>query len=541
MAKKRKISILLAALAVVCAVGIGLFYSRYIVINDEIIRRNEAELVLTGDALPDIQKLQRMAHLRQLDLREIPIQPAEYEHLQQTFPDCRILWKVPFQNGYWDNQSTEVSISVMNAHEKAMLEYFPHLKTLDARGCPDYESLAILRAENPDWNVMYTMDLGDVQLRENTTECTVTDNNIRNLIAFTNYLPELEAVDATACRDYEAIMTLLENPKLKLEYAVEIGGIDHRQNTTQITLENANVQEALERLRYLPHLTDMTFIGEIPNNEDMYLLKSQYPHITMHWEFELFGVPTSSTATELILNEIPMESTDEIENALKYFYRLERVEMCDCGISGEDMDALNQRHPDTRFIWMVHVGVGSLRTDAVGCIPYHLNYNLHRPFYDKEAKDLKYCTDLIALDLGHMMVSDLSMLQYMPNLKYLILGDMERVEDFSYIAGLEELVFLEIFQTKFTDVSLLMNMKKLEDLNISWTNLENPELLKEMTWLKRLWCTNIGTSKEFFQELSAALPDTLVYYTSFHPTEGGWRNSQNYRDMRDTLNMFYME
>ena len=540
MSKKKQIGILLATLVVVCAVGIHLFFTNYVIIENRIVKRSDTELVLTGEDLPNIKKLERMEHLLVLDLRQMTVQASDYEQLQQAFPECEILWNVPFQNGYESNKSTELLISFMNEQEQSMLKYFPDLRTLDARGCTDYAALVKLRTEHPDWTVMYSVDIGDIQLRENATEVIVTDTSIHALLESLDYLPELKKVDAMGCHDYEAIMALRVRPELDLDYAVTIAGIDHPHNSAQITLENADAHEALERIQYLPNLTDVTFTGTVPENEDMYLLKSQYPNIVMHWEFELFGVPTSSTATELILNDIPMDGTDAVEDALKYFYQLKRVEMCECGIPSEEMDALDKRHPETRFVWMVHIGIGRLKTDDVGCIPYHLHYNLHRPFYDKEAKDLKYCTDLIALDLGHMMVTDLSFLQYMPKLKYLVLGDMELVEDFSYIANLEELVFLEIFQTKFTDVSLLMNMKKLEDLNISWTKLENPELLKEMTWLKRLWCTSIGTSQEFFKELSAALPDTLVYYKSLHPTEGGWRNSQNYRDMRDTLNMFYM-
>ena len=539
---RKRIIVIASTVLVALIAGVCFFRGNYVLINGEIMDRDTAEVVLVAGDLPDVEKMRRMDEMKILDLRELDVTTDTYDMLRREFPECEIRWNVPFQGMNWDNAATEVAVTTMSSEHAEMLNYFPKLQIVDALACRDYDALLELRAQRPDLQVRYVVDLGDVQLRENAEACTVTNENVHNLIRALAYLPELKTVTSAGCTDYAGLVELqAARPDMELNYTVEIGGVPQSPETVKLTLNQEAAAEALELLQYLPELKEVEFVGLVSDNEQMYQLKSQYPDVTFYWEFELFGVQTNSLATELILNDIPMENTDAVEGAMKYFYQLERVEMCDCGISGEDMDALNKRYPDTRFIWMVHIGIGSLRTDAVGCIPYHLHYNLHRPFYDKEAKDLKYCTDLIALDLGHMMVTDLSFLQYMPNLKYLVLGDMELVEDFSYIANLTELVFLEIFQTKFTDVSLLMNMTKLEDLNISWTKLENPELLKEMTWLKRLWCTSIGTSQEALKELAAALPDTLVYYKSLHPTEGGWRNSQNYRDMRDTLNMFYMQ
>lgn len=288
------------------------------------------------------------------------------------------------------------------------------------------------------------------------------------------------------------------------------------------------------------NLTEVTFNGLAEDNELMYQIKVRYPEVVIDWSFELYGVETRSTAAELILNEIPMDSVETVENALKYFYNLEWVEMCQCGIASEEMDALWKRHPETRFVWAIPMGGSFVRTDVNAFIPFKYGYDINRPFYDAQAKELKYLVDLECLDLGHMRMNDISFLQYMPKLRYLILADTV-CKDFSYMAGLTELVFLELFRSEIKDVNLLMNMKKLEDLNIGWTNLDNPEQLKEMTWLKRLWATMTGMNYEESQQLVAALPDTYVYINSRHPTEGGWRNSHNYFAMRDMLGMFYMD
>ena len=541
MSKTKKVILALILLVVICIAGLFLFNSRYAVMGGTVYNRSATEVVLSGEKLPTEEWLQKFENLEVLDLRNMKIMPEEYEQLQLQLPDCNIFWKVPFQDGYWENTVSEVSVTRLNGEEMERLKYFPNLQTVDARGCGDYDALMELRAERPELTVMYTVDLGDAELRENVTECTVTNENAKNLLAQLAYLPELSCINSDGCTDYETLMAIKQaRAELTLNYTVTIGGVDHPGNATQITLENADGQEVLELLQYLPELTDVSFTGTVPDNEVMYQLKCQYPDVVMQWEFELFGVQTSSTAAELILNNIPMESTDAVEDALKYFYNLEWVEMCECGIPSEDMDALWKRHPETRFVWAIPMGAGYVRTDSKGFIPFKYGYTITRPFHDEEAKELKYLVDLEALDLGHMRMTDISFLQYMPKLRFLVLSDVV-CQDYSYLADLTELVFLEMFRSQIHDVGLLLNLKKLEDLNISWTRLDNPELLKEMTWLKRLWATANGMSRAQFSELQAALPDTKLCTTAEHPTGGGWRQSDRYFEMRDVLGMYYME
>ena len=190
-------------------------------------------------------------------------------------------------------------------------------------------------------------------------------------------------------------------------------------------------------------------------------------------------------------------------------------------------------------VWEIPMGLWYIRTDVKAFIPFKYGYDINLPFHDTEAKELKYLVDMECLDLGHMRMTDISFLQYMPKLRFLILADTV-CEDFSYLANLTELVYLELFRSEIKDVNLLMGLTKLEDLNIGWTELDNPEKLMEMTWLKRLWATKNGMDPSKYYLLEQALPDTYVYMKSSHPTEGGWRKSDRYYEMRDLLGMFYM-
>jgi hypothetical protein len=66
----------------------------------------------------------------------------------------------------------------------------------------------------------------------------------------------------------------------------------------------------------------------------------------------------------------------------------------------------------------------------------------------------------------------------------------------------------------------------------------DPEPLYQMTWLKRLhWICHEHLREEF----ERALPDTELMLANEWVSVGqGWRDHQNYYDMRDILGMYYM-
>lgn len=541
MNMKKKTAWILSLLLIAFIACVSLFRTEYVLINGEVLSRDTVNVVISDDTLPKVKTLQRADGMKTLDLRSVSLTAEEFEKLQEMLPGCDIFWKVPFQGGYLDSSVSEVAVNTMTAEDAAMLNYFPNLQTVDALECRDYDGLMEVIRIRPDLQVIYCVDLGDVQLRENATECVVTNDNVRMLLESLPYLPELKTVTSQGCTDYDALTAICKaRPEMTVNYAVAIGQTLQASDVAELTLDIADAGEALELLQYFPNLSSVTFNGPATDYELMYDLMTRYPDVVIDWRFSLFGVETGSLATELLLNDIPMESTAEVEAALKYFYDLKWVEMCCCGIPSEEMDALWKRHPETRFVWAIPMGAGFVRTDVKAFIPFKYGYDIDRPFYDKQARELKYLVDLECLDLGHMRMMDISFLQYMPKLRFLILADVV-CEDFSYMAGLTDLEYIELFRSEFNDVKLLMNMKKLQDLNIGWTNLKNPEKLKEMTWLKRLWTTKNGMSRSELVELRDALPDTLVYIDSAHPTEGGWRRSELYYEMRDMLGMFYMD
>lgn len=478
--KKHRILICVVICFVLLAALLGgMHYQRttYIQIGEETLRRDITEFSLAGDQIPDIELLRQLTALEQLDVRSAALSIGEYEQLKQALPNCRILWNVPFQGAHLDENTTELTV----------LSLIPE----------DLESIP--------------------------------------------YLPLLKSVHAEGCRDYEMLMLLMEDhPDLEVNYSVLFQNEDYDKDTVSITAQDANTDELRAVIPYLPKLKEVIFTGTAPDNEVIYQMMCDYPHIKFTWNLTVLGIETDNAATELILSGIPMEDVSEIESYLKYFPNLQRVEMCDCGIPSSEMDALSQRWPDIRFVWTVRVGRGTLRTDAVGFIPWKFGYSAAFPLFDKDCTELKYCIDMLCLDLGHMKVSDLSFLEYMPKLKYLIVGELP-CPDFTPITFCQELIYLEIFNTTFPQQEILLELPKLQDLNMGSTKVYGTEVLKQMTWLKRLWLAGTGLTFAEYDELVAALPETQVVMHIPHSTAGGWRDHQNYRDMRDLLGMFYME
>lgn len=483
MAKKKWIIFL--CLAVVLLVGLvsgKLRFDRtHVQIGEENIPCDVTELILPAGSVLDFAKLERLTELSILDARAVSLTSSDYQQLQKLLPDCQILWNIPFQGAFISSDVHELTLSTLCEADLEVLTFFEKLEVIHGETVQDYALLMALKARYPQLDLHYEVVLN-------------------GLVYTQDFIPAL----------------------------------------TSLTINDADIQELSNTLPCFTGLKEIIFTGKAPDNEAIYQLMCDYPQITFQWELDLFGIQTSNMADTLILSGIPMESTDEIESYLKYFPKLTRVEMCDCGIPSDQMDVLAQKYSEIRFVWTIKIGNGTLRTDATAFIPFKLGYTLYKPLYDQDCTELKYCIDLECLDLGHMQLTDLSFLNCMPKMKYLIVVDMP-CTDFSPLANLTELVYLEIFCTNFTDHELLLGMTKLEDLNIGTTPAKDVSALHQMPWLKRLWLPGVNLNEGQIKALYAALPDTRIVLYAEHSTASGWRDHKNYRTMRDLLDMFYMD
>ena len=532
---KKKLCFIGAGAALLLA-GTIWFSGNYTVVNGDLYHRETTTLNLSDSDLKRPESIAKLSHLQVADLRNTGLTTADYEMLRNALPNCDILWQIPFQGNSLDPNTESLTISAITEEEMALLNYFPNLKSIDMTGCTDGDAILKLKEL---YDVHWMVPFQGTPLDSNTQELTIATLEEADLKTI-GYFADLKTINATDCTNLDAIMKLAETyPDCRVLWQVPLGHDLYPGNTTTLELADADVQELMANLAYLPQLESVTFTGKVPGNDAIYELKQTYPHAEFIWDFQLCGVTVNSNAVEIDLSDIRMRTVDEVENSLKYFNKLEKVVMCNCGISNEEMDALWKRNPDVRFVWSVLVGSVRVRTDTVDFMPWKLGYHRQNPLTDAGAKDLKYLVDLVVIDLGHNSIQDLSFLYHMPNLEYLLMCDC-KTSDITPIASLKKLKYLELFLNNITDLSPLAECTALEDVNLCHNPFQDVSPLLGLN-LKNIWVSGWILPKDQLDLLRETFPDARIEENAIGSVENGWRKLPNYYAQRDLLGLWYIE
>lgn len=94
-------------------------------------------------------------------------------------------------------------------------------------------------------------------------------------------------------------------------------------------------------------------------------------------------------------------------------------------------------------------------------------------------------TRITKVKLAHTKISDLKVLSYIPELRYLDLS-YSKVTDLRYLKGLRDLRKLSLEFTKVSDLEALAGLDNLIDLDIQWLRLENLSVLLSIPKLRFL-------------------------------------------------------
>ncbi len=253
-----------------------------------------------------------------------------------------------------------------------------------------------------------------------------------------------------------------------------------------------------------------------------------------------YGLDTA--AEEIDLSGINVRNAD-MDTIFSRFPNLKRVTMIDCGMGNRGYALLQDRHPDIKIVWEIVLSHWTIRTDAVAFGTFKTTADTF--FMDnEEAYYLKYCTDLVALDLGHNYVSDLSFLEYMPELKILILVDnvrlmednhLRHLTDLSELRYVPKLRYLEFFANNVSDFSFMQYLPELEDLNISYNSVYSIEYLTDLPNLKRLWMEHTNIPDYAVAQLRRIYPYTQIVSEGEGSIDQGWRSGVRYSAMRRML------
>ena len=422
-----------------------------------------------------------------------------------------------------------------STHVRVAGEYHStDLLYLDLRGVSltDQEIDAV-RQRMPDATILWNLSFQDRLYPSDTDTLvvkTLSDADVDTLDAFT----ELETVNAVGCRDYDQLLELQNrHPDCQIYYDVELGEERFSQDAREITVTGLT-RDQIPLLLYLPRLWRVHLVNPKADAEAVLGLKEQYPNVRFDWEYRVRGLTISQRDTEADFTGMTV-TRSTIKRIVSYFPNLEKVLMLDSGLDNETMAAFREElREQCKLVWIVDCGGIPVRTDETAFIPikHHVYY-----FHDEDVYNLRYCEDMVAVDLGHMTFHDLEWVEHMPNLKYLILAHTT-VTDISSLATCKNLLFLELDWTGIRDYEPLLGCTALEDLNLGLT-YGDYEIIGQMTWLKNLWWKDRGHKALLY--LMEKLPDTNLMFNPPITVGAGWRRLDNYYDMRDALGMHYME
>ncbi len=352
------------------------------------------------------------------------------------------------------------------------------------------------------------------------------------------YLKFLNSVRLGACTPEELDTATEQLRPLQLLYSVLLYGTEVPQQADRLDLSDVRTDspEELQRaLPYLPYLRTVDLGNEKDTDTVLAFVNADTDlTFTYSYSFTYLGRTLTESTTELDLSGEQITDLDALKETLGKLPKLEHLEMVDCGLDDETMAALRDAFPQMKVVWEVDLGFwGKLRTDATAFTtrsskrPDEMKYRLTT----KTVQPLQYCTDLVALDLGHQQIEDITCLKSLTKLQILILAD-NKISDLSALASMPDLIYVELFINRISDLTPLSGLKNLKDLNICTNRISDLTPLYSLTSLERLWYSNNKYSLKDHVALQEQLPNCICDRTVWQETEHGWREHERYFWMR---------
>lgn len=533
MKKKTRIGILAAALVLIVAAGVFVGVNYTLVSGKLVSRRAET-----------------------IDLRGKNITAKQLTKARKKLPDAHILWDIAIGDKTFDGESENIVTADFTAGDIPAFARLENLASADVSACSDISAILALRSALPEVRVFWTVPLAGESFDGDSENIIVPDASEEELRAALVRLPELKTLTLTGSAfSLESQLALKEKfPSVKFVWDVTLAGKTFVSDASALDftgtpLTEDNLSEIGAALVLLPDAKSVTLTACGLSGDALRTFSTAHPEILTIWETQLFGVTFTTDAEEIEFTDIPLtvEDAAQIEDMLPYMPNLKKVVMLRCGISNEDMEEINLRHEDVQFVWMVQVYAYGVRTDQTYFSIYNCEYFYGE--YDHLADDLRYCHDMIAVDLGHMhLYGDTYFLTQMPHLQYLIISSAGP-NPIPELGTLKELRFLELGKASFTDITMLSECTSLTDIDLMYKRVKSDEVaeadvqtLCKMTWLKRLYLGGNMYNEEQMQRLYDSLPNTqIVIHNSPEWEQNRWREAEIYFEMRDALHMYYID
>ena len=319
---------------------------------------------------------------------------------------------------------------------------------------------------------------------------------------------------------------------------VFILGNSYPWDTSALTLNlrPSDFSTVIPALSSLPNLSRLTIRDSSGFTADDYVaFASALPNVEIECTFDVFGQPLNTLTTERLeyLNTpIGDAGLSQFRKLLPYLRHLSYLSFDRCETSYEACAALRDDFPNTEVVWRVYFPPFSCMTDIE---TIWASVDLR----DETCSALKYCTKVKNLDIGHSAMTDLSFLDYLPDLEVLIIACSD-FEDISHVASCKNLKYFECCECfRLTDLSPICELKNLEHLNVGDLMVSDISCLHSLTEcknLKRFYAPNMRNDNldmikeaEIFRSLLPGVEmDFDKTYLGLGSLNGHWRYTEGF-------------
>lgn len=510
----------------------GRFVAKYLLVedvkvDDEYPRHfTEMEslkhLDMLGSTVTDFEPIKAISTLETLDVRgNYAFTEAEHDALAAALPNLHIRWSVPVKQAYFDSDAEEMDLRELNLSTdelRALFDAYPtkrfayRVPLLGGRYAPDTEAL---------------------DLRDKPVDTAAIEDALMLLPAVNDI--DLRGVPAPI-ESVRELTGTFPDIAFKFSFDVPQAAMTSEDASVRVTGDYAALSAYVDFIDYMPNL-------QMVDAADIELTPEQVDEVHTHangdkvlYGITVFGNKLTSEATELNLDGVKVGGVEAVEACIARLPKLTKISLVGTDLTQDQCGQLFDEYPEIKFVFVIKFGKYTLRTDATAFSTLLGDGNRYG-YNDKTFEPIRYCTDLMMLDLGHNGITNLENFKGLTKLRVLILAD-NKITNIDPIAGFTDLEFCELFLNDITDMSPLTGLTKLMDLNIFYNPVgANYEVLKDMTWLKRLWCGGCRLSSDQIKDLRAALSNTTINTEGRSSTGKGWRRHSHY----DTLQQMYQE
>ena len=514
-------------------------------INGQKIDCREESLRFTHATEEDLERLRLFPNLKSIRVTESDCYDA-LRKAETAYPGVSFSWTVE-----QDGITLERDVEELDVKDPVPLETLTKLLAeLDRMKQVTLTSTHLSNAETkelmerfPSIHYTYSVHIGDLvvspDLGEIGADLMTGIHSAKDIADALPYLPNLKKVDLEPLMLSNAQLAeaipMLEG--LELHYNVVACGQRVDPATEALKLTNAGPEDVAavsEAVLVLPKLKSITLDGWKGTLSELSDFVTGFDSLSFTYSFEYQGIKLDYTSETADLHGKKIEDHEMLYSVIRMLPNLTKVDMVDCGWTDEQMAELSKTFPAVKFVWEIDLGFwGKLRTDAIAFTTRsskeddELKYRLTT----ETVQPIQYCTDLVALDLGHQRIEDISCLANLKKLQILILAD-NRIEDISALASMPDLIYVELFMNKISDLSPLSGLTKIKDLNLCTNNISDLKPLYSLSTLERLWYSNNKYTKKDHDALQAVLVNCKCNRTVWQETDDGWRTHERYFWMR---------